>query len=337
MLRIFIGLVFLASCSMKAVKTGGEGVYTYDNGRDYSVDELKSIAPQVVETSRRDPPVGKLEVLFGKGQSPLKRFGILVFETQIQPTRGGLANEDRIFLSEQGKQLLTERMLKVWEESFTTLAPDLDYLTSARLKRAKSFHQFGLPENDYVRAKRTSLAPDDIFFLPKGAKTATTTTLNPRGMRDMSLAFVPAAELMGGPKWSEQHKQFVNEVMKELKLDAVVIVMSEVSWTAARFDKHSGEPVPEEIKLRIAASTLTSLSDYRERAGKLGHNDVPVINVCFRVYEGKIRFPTRISVPESEQSFELIEKEILNPMLKAYKDLSIMTVDQLTGDLRKTF
>lgn len=337
MLRIFIGLVFLASCSTKVVKTGGEGVYTYDAGRDYSVDELKSLAPQVVEITRRDPPEGKLDALFGKGRKPLKRFGILIFETQIQPSRGGLASEDRVFLSEQGKQLLTERMLKVWEESITTLAPDLDYLTSVRLKKAKAFHQFGLSENDYVRAKRTSLAHDDIFFLPKGAKTATTTTLNPRGMRDMSLAFVPAVELMGGPKWSEQHKQFVNEVMKELKLDAVVIVMSEASWTAARIDKHSGEPVPEEIKLRVAASTLTSLSDYRERALQIGLKDVPGINVCYRAYEGKIRIPARISVPESEQSFETIEKEVLNPMLSAYKDLTIMTVEQLTGDLRKTF
>lgn len=336
MLRLLIGLAFLTSCSIGVVKTGGEGVYTYDTSHEYSSDELKVLAPEVVVTSRRDPPVGKLDELFGKGQRPLNRFAILVFETQIQPTRGGLASEDRVFLSEQGKQLMTERLLKVWEESITTLAPDLDYVPTAKVKKSPVFHQFGMAEDDYVKARRLALDPDDIFFLPKGAKTTTLATLNPRGMRDMSLAFVPATELMGGPKWSEQHKQFVNEVMKEMKLDAVLIVMSEISWTTARIDKHSGEPVPEEIKLKISTSTLTSLSDYRERAGKIGFRDVPSINVCYSAYVGELSVPARINVPESEQGFEVIEKEVLTPVLRTYKDLTVMTIDRLTQDLRKT-
>lgn len=337
MLRIFLSLALLSSCSLGTIKTGGDGVYTYNHEHDYTLSELKELAPKVIETSRREPPVGKLDDLFGMGQRPIKRFTILIFESSIQSTRGGLATEDEIFLAPSGKQILTEGLLKVWEESLSTLAEGLEYVPMSKIKKSKSYPQFGMNEDDHVKAKRTVLAPDDIFFLEKGKKSTTTTIVNPRGTRDMSLAYVPAYELMGGPKWSEQHKIFVNDVMKELKLDMVLIVYSEINWTKGRTDKHSGELISEEIKLKLKSSALTSLSEYRDRAERLGFKDVASINLCFRTYEEVVKVPVNLNFENSEKSFEVIQKIILNPALSTYKDMTIMMVDQLTQDMRKTF
>src|SRR5690606_32370507 len=146
------------------------------------------------------------------GQNPLKRVGIVIFESMIQPTRGGLAGNDLVYLSEAGKQLLTEKLLSVWEEVFGIVAPRLDYVSLNTIKKAPSFNKYGAAEKDYVLSSRAALAPDDIFFLNAGRKTTTTTLLNPRGARDMSFVLVPATELMSGPKWSEHQKHFLNDV-----------------------------------------------------------------------------------------------------------------------------
>lgn len=337
MLRLLPLLLLLTACSnYNVVSKGGEGPYIYDQKREYVLEELKALAPEVIVTRAREPQVASLDKLFGENQRPLRRFGIVIFETQIQPTRGGLADYDLVYLSAQGKQLLTERLATLWDQSLATLAPEKTYARLGTVKKSKALHSFGLEVEDYVQSKRHALAPDDIFYLERGQKTPTTTVLNPRGMQDLSFVLVPATELMGGPKWSEHNKQFVNEVMKELQLDAVLIIMSDIAWTTARIDKHSGEPIPEEIKINLTASTLVSLSEYRTRAEKLGYKDVPSVTLCYRTYEGKLRLPTKIDVPKEERSFESIERTVLNPMLKSYKDLTLMMIDRVLADLKQT-
>jgi hypothetical protein len=105
MFRFLIGLFLLSSCSLGVKKSGGESPYFYDVFGQYSLDDLKSLSPQLVTTLSRNPQQGKLEDLFSKKQAPIKRVGILVFESMLQPTISGLSNEDKIFLSEQGKFL----------------------------------------------------------------------------------------------------------------------------------------------------------------------------------------------------------------------------------------
>lgn len=319
------------------MKSGGEKVYTYDGKSNYTIAKLKELAPDVVVTSHRDPPVGTLQNLFDPKLPDLKRVGIVIFETAIQPTRGGLASEDRIFLSEQGKQLLTEGLLSVWEQSFPILSPETDFVTTSKIKKAKSFSQYGVAQEDYVKSKRSALEPDDIFFLEKGRKTAIATTLNPRGMRDLSFVLVPATELMAGPKWSEQNKHYLNDVTKELKLDAVIIVMSELNWTSSHIDKHSGEAIPEAINVKITSSTLLPLSLYHQRLESIGSKELPGVTLCYRSYEAKTSLPVKISVEAEDQNFDTIENELLSPMLKTYKDLSQMTIMKISEDLKKTY
>lgn len=214
---------------------------------------------------------------------------------------------------------------------------EIEYVPTSKIKKSKFFAQYGSEVTDYVKAKRDALAPDDIFFLPPGKNTAVATILNPRGMRDLSLALVPASELMQGPKFSEHMKHAVNEVARELKLDAVLVMMNEISWTASHIDKHSGEIIPEQVKIKINASTLISLSQYHQRLQTLGETrDLPNLTVAFRAYEGELKIPVLLSVSEEEQTFNHIEEELLGPTLKGYKDLSQMVLMRIVEDIEST-
>lgn len=322
---------------MNTIKSGGEKPYVYDVKTEYTSEALDELSPQLVETSKRDPHIGKLDSLFSKKQSPLKRVGIVVFESRIQQTLDGLAGQNLVYLSESGKQILTESFLSIWEQSIKLLSPDLDYVPTSKIKKTIPFHQYGQPEENFVKVQRSSLAPDDIFFLEKGKKTTMTSILNARGMRDVSFLLVPAYELMAGPKWSEHNKHFVNDVAKSLNLDAVIIVMSDVSWTASHTDKHSGEFIPEEISVEVKASTLIPLFRYHERLTKLHINEKPNLTLAYRAYNAEVKIPANISVPEGEKNFSTIEKQVLSPMLKTYKDVSQMMILRIAHDLQKTW
>ena len=338
MFRFFIGLFLLSSCSLGVIKSGGERSYVYDVYSDYTLEDLKELSPQVVSTLSRDPQQGKLVDLFSKQQAPIKRVGILVFESVIQPTISGLATDNKIFLSEQGKQLLTEKLLSVWEESFPILSEGIDYVKISKIKKSKAFKADGSEVVDCVKSKRYSLAPDDIFYLPLGKKTTMATTLNPRGMRDLSLALVPASELMAGPKFSEHAKHTLNEVAKELKLDAMFIVMNKIHWTASHIDKHSGEIIPEEVVIKLEVSILVPLSQYRERMNKIGAtHDIPNNTIAYRAYATTLKIPVLISVQEDLQTFDFIQKELLGPTLKTYNDLAQMLQLRMVDDIKKTF
>lgn len=337
MLRIVLALLILSSCSMGTIKSGGEEKYVYDSRSDYTPEDLKELAPKVITTSKRDPRVGKLDDLFGPKQKPLKRIGIVVFETSLQPTLGGLAGDDLVYLSEAGKQIFTENLLSIWNQSFPILAKDVDYVSINKIKKAKSLHQYGMEVSDYVKSNRSSLAPDDIFYVERGKRTPTVITLNARGMRDVSFLLVPAYELMGGPKWSEHNKHFLNDVVKELKLDAAIIVMSKISWTTAHKDKLSDDFIPEEMTLKVEASTLLPLSLYHERLEKIGQKEKTDVTLCYRTYESEIKIPVAISVPPMDRNFKTITNEIVNPSLKAYKDLSIMVMNRIIEDMKKTW
>lgn len=337
MLRLLFSSLLFVSCTMGTIKTGGEHSYIYDAQNEYKSEELIALTDKIIETKVREPQVGKLDQLFGKGQAPLKKVGVIIFESEIQPTREGLAGKNKIYLSESGKQIMTENLLSIWNEAFKLMGAEELFVPMSKIKKAKSFHQYGFLEDDFVKTKRSTLEPDDIFFMEPGKKTTTTTVVNPRGARDMAFVLVPAYELMGGPKWSEQNKQFINDVVKELNLDAVVIFMSEIRWTVAHTDKHSGEYFPEEIKMKLKASTLIPLTRYHERLEKIGNKDKPNVTLCYRAYESTLNIPAQIDLPSEKQTFDAITKEVLTPAFKSYKDLTYMMVHKMTEDIKKSW
>jgi hypothetical protein len=337
MFKVCFLLFFLIGCSTTGVSTGGMRRYTYNPQINYDREQLLALASDIVLSTQKDPQFGKLDTLFGPGQRPLKRLGIVVFETRIQPTYEGLSKNNKIYLNEAGKQIMTENFLRIWEQSSKLLASELDFISTTQIKRAKSFHSYGNLEKNFVLAPRSVLAPDDIFFLPPGKKTTSTTLLNARGMRDLSFLLVPANELMGGPKWSEHNKHFVNDLAKELNLDAVMIVLSDVSWTVAHTDKHSGEFFPEEISHRLNASILVPLSSYHERLEKIKDPSRPNVTLAFRTYSVEMKIPINLSFSEENQTFLTIERELLAPLMKTYSDFSQMMISRIAEDLKSTW
>jgi hypothetical protein len=338
--KIILALLFLASCaSFTGTKeSGGEERYVYDNSIDYTSEELVQIAPGIVKTSFREPPTGKFADLFNKNQKPIKRIGIIVFETMIQPTVDGLAGMDKVYVSAAGKQLITEKFLSIWNQSFPILGQDFDYVSIPKIKKAKTLHEYGVLVKDHVNSNRSALDPDDVSYIPKGKITTSSTVLNAREMQDVSFVLVPAAELMQGPKFSEHNKHFANDLARELKLDAVIIVMSRVSWTAARMEKNTGVTVPEDLNIQIKSSTLIPIHEYYERLTKAGLNGNQAnITMCFRSYEGSLNFPILLSVDPEQENFKTIETEILDPMMKAYKNLAQITIVRMLQDMRTTY
>ncbi len=336
MLRYLLGFLLLTSCSIGTKKSGGQHRYRYEPDFEYTLEDLHELAPGVVIMEKRDPRVGKLDKLFAKEMPDIKRIGVVVFETEVQGTRSGLSENDKIYPSEQGKQLITEKFLSQWEEGMPLLASDLEYVTVADVRKSKAIKMYGLEVPDYIKTDRTKIEPDDIQWLGPGKTTPLFTIMNPREMRDLSFMLVPAAELMSGPKWSEQNRIFVNDICRELKLDAVLVLMSEVSWTAEKKDKFTNENVAEEMTLKIKGTTLIPADKYHERLAILKEREKQVINVAYRYHEGELKIPIKISIPEEEKNFEQIEKRLVDPMFKAYRDLSFMMIDRMAGEIRKT-
>ena len=333
--KFYIALFCLASCSMGVVKNGGDRSYQYDVYSDYSTDDLRQLSPLVVSSSLRDPQMSTHSQLFSENQKPIKRIGILVFESVIQETRSGLSGEDKVYLSEQGKQLLTERLLSIWDQSFPLLGSELVYVSTKKLRKSKSLKLYGSEVTDYVKIKRHSLGPDDIFYLPPGKLTPTATLMNARGMRDLSLALVSASELMQGPKYSEHMKHAVIDVSKELGLDAVIVVYNNIFWTASHLDKKTGDLLPEQVSFNLSSSILIPMNQYHERLNNLGlTRDLPRTTIAFKTYDAKLQIPVLLTVSEQEQTFHHIESELLDPVIKTYKDLSQMIMLRMLNDLK---
>jgi hypothetical protein len=228
-------------------------------------------------------------------------------------------------------------MHRTWEDAFGLLSPEFDLTSKETLKKSRSFRSYGRKENDYILSARKALAPDDIFFLEAGRKTTITTMMNPRGMQDISFLLVPAYELMRGPKFSEHNKHFINDVSRELGLDALIILKSDLSWTVAHVDKHSGENIPEAININLESSILIPLHSYEERLKNLASKEESRVTICYRSYQGKLQIPVTFSRIEKEQTFEMIQNNLLLPMMKSYSDLTQMMIVQITTDLKKTW
>lgn len=336
MLRCLFGLLFLASCSMGVISQGGEKSYVYDSDKDYTPDQLGKMSNAVIMSSRRNPPDADVKVIFNKGKFPIKKIGIVIFESEIQPTRSGLAGEDLVYLSESGKQIFTERLARIWDEILSLEDTDIEYLSLSKIKQSMAFSKFGVDVVDHVKASRSTVEPDDIFIRKKGQKTTLVTTLNPRGMRDLSLLLVPATELMGGPKWSEHQKHFVNELSKEFGLDAVLIVFSQLSWTKQRIDKHSGEYFGDNLSLKLSSSVLIPLSKYRDRAIEVGVREPHSVNICFKSYSTSFSQPLNFDLQTGDDTFFQIQTHLMSPLFKTYRDLTFMMVSKIKDDLRDT-
>lgn len=337
MLRTILLLLFFFGCSTNTTKKGGQNKFRYNIRENYSSNQLSYLSKDIIESSFREPPFGKYKEIFGLDQTPIKKIGIIVFESILQPTRSGLSGHDLIYLSAAGKQIITENLHTIWDESFQILVPEIKFLHFDQIMKSKAFRKYGTRQTNYVKVKRELLGPDDIFYLEPGKETTTASLLNSRGAQDLSFLLVPAYELMGGPKWSEHNKHFVNDLAKEHDLDAVIIVLSEISWNAKHWDKNKNAEVEELAFVRLSSSLLLPLSDYNKRLKLSGDNRSPDVTLCFKTYNTEINFPINISSDQENKNFDKIEYELIGPILKGYKDLAQMMIMRMSADIKETW
>lgn len=323
MLRFIIPLLALTSCSLNQTN-GGEKSYTY-KAQDHDLQNLRDMAPDLIRTSRRDPPGATLDSLFSKKMPDLNRVGIIVFESKIQDTRSGLSHsEGKFFPTPAGKQILTEKFLRIWEEGLPIIDPQLTYVPVSKIIETKSYPHYGQDPDNYINGIQGELTSAEIPYLPAGRKTSMHTIVSPRGMRDLSLLLVPASELMGGPKWSEHQKLMVNDVAKELNLDALLVIMSEASWSGSF------------LRTKIEGTIVIPAGQYRDRLIALKKSVPKPITVSFRNYKGEIISPIQISEAGEGWDFEDIERSLLSPLFRSYRDLALMMMIQMKKDLDET-
>jgi hypothetical protein len=323
MLRYILPFLILTSCSLNKVD-GGEKSYVYKS-QDYDLAVLKDMAPDLIRTSRRDPPEAPLKKLFSKKMPDLNRIGIIVFESKIQETRSGLSNsEGKFFPTAAGKQILTEKFLRIWEEAFPIIDPVASYVPVKNIIAAKSYSHYGQEPDDYVKSSLDEFQIQDFPYLPKGKKTTIDTVMSPRGMRDFSLLLVPAADLMGGAKWSEHQKLMVNDVAKELGLDALLIIMSQASWTGSF------------LRTKIEGTIVIPASQYRDRLLTLKKSPVRGVTLSYRNYVGEIISPIQLQEATDEWDMDQLEQFLLTPLFRTYRDLSLMMMIQMKKDLDET-
>jgi len=334
----FLFLLCLVSCSYGVKEKGGDVNYSYNPNLPFSSEDLHKRAPDYVKTSQRDPYVGKNKDLFAPAMPDIKKIGIISFEALIQPTFGGTAGQNSIYMSPAGKQIMTENLLSVWEQTLGVLGKDITYVKVAKINHAKTSAKYGNDVTDHVQVKRSKLMPDDIFYVEKGKKTNYTALLNPRGMRDFSMLLVPAYQMMGGPKFSETQKHYINEVCKELGLDGVLVVYSDLDWSVRDYDKDKKADVSEELRIQISASLILPFSNYHNRLDLTGHKGIkPQHNITYRAYDTDVKVNVVITVPEEDKNFSSVEKNLLTPMMDVYTQLTQMIVLSLRDDMKKTY
>jgi hypothetical protein len=158
----------------------------------------------------------------------------------------------------------------------------------------------------------------------------------PANYQDVSILFIPATEMMIGPKPVEHQKHWVNDICKELDLDAVLLVSSEASWTQGGKDKRTQEVIPEDMEVAVGAAILYPLRSYNLAMKELNRKEpslpksIPVAS-----YTTKVTVPVTLTVPEAEQTFETIEKNVLAPFFGTYQALSALIIDRINTDLRQ--
>jgi len=255
----------------------------------------------------------------------LTRIGIIVFESKIQDTRSGLSSsEGKFYPTPAGKQILTEKFLRIWEEAFPIIDPQASFIPVAKIIQAKSYPHCGQDADDYVKSPQEELSVQEIPYLPTGKKTSMNTIISPRGMRDFSLLLVPAAELMGGAKWSEHQKLMVSDVARELNLDALLVIMNEASWTGSF------------LRTKIEGTIVIPAGQYRDRLLSLKKSAPKPITVSYRNYSGEVITPVQLTEASEDWGMKEIERALLSPLFRSYRDLSLMMMIQMKKDLDET-
>lgn len=337
MFRLF-PLIFLASCTLGSQKFGGSRAYQYSASVDYSQKELKELSDEIVISYKKDPRQMSWDKVFKKSNGPIKSFSTISFETIIQPTRAGIAGADKIYLSPKGKQVLTEKLLVIWEEAFaTTKDESFSYKKMKEISDKTQLHsKYGTTVKNFGGDFQKGLEPDDIFYKEKGKTLSALSLFSPTYARDLSLLLVPAYQLFGGPRGNDYQKYYVEEVTRLDQIDALFSMLVEIDWQSNREDKITKQSLHEKAVIKVKLTPILSYKNFSERLKKQGKeisHGLPNLN--WGSYEAQVDIPIELEKISMDSSLETIDSSLLRPILKSYADLCIMITDRLNHDLKR--
>lgn len=337
MLRIFF-LLLLTSCTLGSSKYGGKRAYQYQADYLYQSEELMSLSRDTIISYKRNPRQMKWEEAFTK-KHPIKAVSTFSFETIIQPTRSGVAGWDKVYLSPKGKQILTDKLLNIWEDVFVALiGPQMEYLPMKDLyKNKEGLHiKYGSSVKDYGGRFQEGLEGDDIFVKEKGKSLSSLALFQPSFSRDLSLLLVPGHQLFGGPRGNNFQKYYLAELMDEFKLNALYSIITEIDWQSSRVDKITQKSLHQKAIIKFKLTPMLSYKYLALRLKELGR-DVPsdLPNLNFASYEGALEIPVDLNSLSSSSTVEEIDAVLLRPILKSYTDMCVMMAERVSEDFKK--
>jgi hypothetical protein len=330
-------LLFVISCAHKVKTDGGTSKYDPSVYETLSPADLMTYAQTVVKREERSPDNVSLSQIRKSAEGEIRRAALVVFETEIQPSRSGLASDRNVYLSARGKQLLAEELWRHWDRHLRELTSGaVEWVKRKELIESKAYRTAGSVENNFYLEERAQLSDQDVVWREPGKRIAEETLLLPAGMQDLSMVLIPAQDLMGGAKPSQHQHHWVNDLCKELNVDAVVLVHIASEWRRGSVDKRTQEKIAEEMKLKLRATTLYPWKTYHTVGEGLGKTNLQKLNVPLASYEAETKLPLQITMPESEETFESAMNNVINPVRTHLARLSGLVQERVTSDIRQT-
>lgn len=332
-------LLSLMSCAHQIVSDGGQVEFDYDVYKNMAPEERLTYAHTIVKRERRNPEGVDLDKLHEYKFTKIRRVGVVLFETQIKPSRSGLASDRNIYLSETGKQNLTESFYRYFDYELKKLSRTmaLDWIQKEELEASKAFRSYGSIYKDFMMNRSKKLNDLDVFWKKGGEKIPETSLVMPANMQDVSLMYVPSYELLGGAKPSQHQHHWINEICKELKLDALVVVSVSADWNRGAVDKRSKEHIPEVMKINVEATTLYPWSTHHKILALQKNSSNQKLNMPLASYSTKVSLPVKITLDENEESFENAMKNVIYPLSVHTESLLSLVAQRMIADIYQTY
>jgi len=336
-MKHLILLTLLISCAHKVTTDGGEGKYDPSMYETLAPSDLLTYAQTVVKREQRNPDDVTLAQIRRSPRGEIRRVGLVVFESEIQPSRSGIASDRNVYLSVRGKQLLTEEFWRHWDQQLRTLTGSgVEWVRRKDLAQSQAYRSAGSIAENYYLTWHAALTDEDVFWREPGKKIPEESLLLPSGMQDLSMVLVPAMDLMGGPKPGQHQHHWMNDLCKELKLDAVVIVHVGAEWRRGAVDKRTQEKIPEEVRIKLRATTMYPWSTYHAVGESLGKTNLRKINVPLGHYEVSAAIPLQITISPEGESFASAMSNVIGPVRTHIKRLGGLVQERVTSDIHQT-
>lgn len=332
-------LLSLVSCGTTRVD-GGQTAFDPQTYLGLDPENHVVYGQAVVKREQRDPEGITLDQLVHSKRGKIKKVGLVLFETQYQPSRSGLAAHGRnIYLSARGKQLLAEETWSFWDKRLRAQSgEEIAWVKRADLLKAKAFRAYGSEMDDLILSKKLKLSDEDVFWKNGGQSIDALSLVLPRGYQDVTILYIPAMDMMGGAKLVEHQKHWVNDICAELGLDAVLLVGSKAEWTQGGEDKRTHEKIPEQMKLSLEASLMYPLGTYLAAVEEVRGAGTTVQKKAapFAYYSVRTEFPVTVTVGPEYENFATIQSNLLTPFETNYQALAELMIGRILTDIRST-